>query len=70
MKKIDYFKLANEMLEKVLGGYVSSTPERLFTFQGEYAAVQANNVHHNTSHACGCGCGCAGGAGNGSGAGR
>lgn len=70
MKKLDDFKLANEMLEKILGGHTSSTPGRFFSFQGEYAVAQANNVRNKTFHACGCGCGCGGGAGNGSGAGR
>lgn len=73
MKRLDDFKLANEMLEKVLGGFTSTTPERLFTFQGENAVVQASNVGRQTSHVCGCMCNCSGagaGAGGGGGAGH
>lgn len=68
MKSVKEFQLANEMLEKVLGGNASPLGQ-VFTFTGAYAERQAQSIGHIT-RGCGCGCGCAGGAGNGSGAGR
>ena len=67
MKDLKEFQLANEMLEKVLGGITSPAAKRTFQFNSIYALEQAQKM--GLMRGCACGCACGGEQGGGGGAG-